>query len=137
MELIQCAECKRDVDPLTHPAPWSLAHRDYAQHRAATMKAPMSMPTIIARSAGPTLTPKQQRARDEVLAARRAPHRTLTATEGWAALADQSTTTPAPRARITDRVKRAVAAVDTLAEFETRSDPSRYDHSRDYVWPVA
>jgi hypothetical protein len=83
MDLTYCAECHRDCDP-THPVAWSMAHRDYARQRAASL-APMSLPTTICRG---RYTLAQQVAMAEVLERRGQPRRTLSVREAEATVSE-------------------------------------------------
>ena len=158
MKTVPCAECGgRQVDPYTHPAPYTFAHRDYVRLRDASM-VPMSMPLRVMGSAGATLTAAQQQARDEVLADRQTPHKTMTVSEAAVALSELRSPAQTQtlfnaeqdrmvarlallgrgeieqRSDTNPRIQRAAKAVEALAELERRrSDPDRRDHSVDFI----
>jgi hypothetical protein len=87
-----CSECQRNADAATHPAAFTPAHGAFnRQQRLAAAATPMSMPVTVMRNQR-TLSPSQQRARAEVLAAMAAPRTTTTSVrEAEAALSRERT----------------------------------------------
>src|SRR6202008_2177488 len=86
---IYCAECQRNVEE-PHPDAYSSEH--YRRIHRFGQSVPYSMPTVVMRNK-PPLTDQQKRAREALLADRKAgpppPKPTLSVSEAMRTLADQ------------------------------------------------